>query len=250
MEASEVGHGVVAGKTQTTTDPALRETVVPIASPQGAETKKRTASDLALDWVERLLVVALYVFLVTRIIIGIMKSGDGLAGLLTSLPMLVSEGLVVVFMLLRRTALETSRRWGDWLLASGASCVPLLVIYPATHPSLPILLAGAFVWLIGLIVQVHAKLTLRWSFGCVPAHRGLVLAGPYQFVRHPMYAGYALSHLGILAMNPMYWNLACYILGDGLQVPRILAEERLLSRDPRYRDYRAVVRYRLLPGLF
>jgi protein-S-isoprenylcysteine O-methyltransferase Ste14 len=211
--------------------------------------KRQAAIDRTLDWVERLLVAGLYSVLVVRIL-AVLKPQEAMEGLLTALPLLLSEGLVVVFVLLRRPAIETSRRPGDWLLATVATCAPLMVQYPGNHPSLPVVLLGAVVWLVGLIVQVHAKLALRWSFGCVPAHRGLVQAGPYQFVRHPMYAGYALGHLGILAMNPTLWNLACYLLGDGLQVPRILAEERLLSRDPHYRDYRSIVRFRLIPGLF
>jgi protein-S-isoprenylcysteine O-methyltransferase Ste14 len=249
MNASELSHDAVAGRRQTTTDLVHRETGAQVVSPPVAE-KTQTVPDRVLDRVERLLVLALYAVLVARIIGGMLKSGDGLVGPLAGIPMLLSEGLVVIFVLLRRPAIETSRRWGDWLLAGVASCAPLLVAYPATHPSLPLVLGGAVVWLIGLVVQVHAKLTLRRSFGLVPAHRGLVLGGPYQFIRHPMYAAYALSHLGILAMNPSYWNLACYLLGDGLQIPRIMAEERLLSRDSRYRDYRAAVRYRLLPRLF
>jgi protein-S-isoprenylcysteine O-methyltransferase Ste14 len=207
--------------------------------------RRPTAIDLALDWVERLLVAALYACLVVRVVVGL-KPEDRLAGV----SLLLSEGLVVVFILLRRAAVETSRQPGDWLLATAATCAPLLVNLTHGHPARPIVLGSTVVWMIGFIVQVHAKLTLRRSFGCVPAHRGLVRGGPYQFVRHPMYAGYALSHVGILAMNPTALNLACYLLGDGLQVPRILAEERLLSRDPRYRDYQARVRYRLIPGLF
>jgi protein-S-isoprenylcysteine O-methyltransferase Ste14 len=102
----------------------------------------------------------------------------------------------------------------------------------------------------GLLVQLHAKLTLGRSIGCIPANRGLKLAGPYRFVRHPMYAGYLLSHLAFLAMNPTAWNLAVYALCYGVQVPRLMAEERLLGGDPRYREYQAAVRYRLIPGLF
>ena len=93
----------------------------------------------------------------------------------------------------------------------------------------------------GMVVQLHAKITLGRSFGCVPAHRGLKLSGPYRFVRHPMYAGYLLSHLAFLAMNLTPWNIAVYALCYSLQLPRLLAEERLLSRDRCYRDYRAAV---------
>jgi protein-S-isoprenylcysteine O-methyltransferase Ste14 len=65
-----------------------------------------------------------------------------------------------------------------------------------------------------------------------------------------MYAGYVLSHVAFLAMNPTLWNLTAYAVCLCLQVPRLLAEERLLRQDPQYRAYQAGVRYRLLPGLF
>jgi protein-S-isoprenylcysteine O-methyltransferase Ste14 len=84
----------------------------------------------------------------------------------------------------------------------------------------------------------------------VPAHRGLKVAGPYRFVRHPMYAGYLLSHAAFLLMNPTVGNVAVYAVCYALQIPRIFAEERLLSRDPEYREYRRTVRYRLIPWLF
>jgi protein-S-isoprenylcysteine O-methyltransferase Ste14 len=65
-----------------------------------------------------------------------------------------------------------------------------------------------------------------------------------------MYAGYLLGHLGFLVVNLSGWNLLVYAVCYSLQVPRLLAEERLLSQDPGYRAYQATVRYRLLPGLF
>jgi protein-S-isoprenylcysteine O-methyltransferase Ste14 len=102
----------------------------------------------------------------------------------------------------------------------------------------------------GMVIQVLAKLALGRSLGCVPAHRGLKLSGPYGCVRHPMYAGYLLSHLAFLLMNPTWWNLTAYALAYVLQVPRLLAEERLLAHDPQYRAYQAAVRYRLVPFVF
>jgi protein-S-isoprenylcysteine O-methyltransferase Ste14 len=102
----------------------------------------------------------------------------------------------------------------------------------------------------GMVIQVHAKLTLGRSFGCVPAHRGLQLSGPYRFVRHPMYAGYLVSHAAFLLMNPSLRNTAVYGGCYALQIPRILSEERLLARDPAYREYQRAVPYRLIPGVF
>jgi protein-S-isoprenylcysteine O-methyltransferase Ste14 len=226
---------------------ASRQPAIAAGNPDGAVARSEGRGLVTarwLDWIERLLVLALYGWLVARLLIGYWTEG-GIGNLL----LLPSEGLVVLLLLLRRRAAEISQHPGEWLLALAATCVPLLVAPHAGVALVPPIVA-AFVLVLGLLVQVHAKLTLGRSIGCVPAHRGLKLAGPYQFVRHPMYAGYLLSHLGFLALNPTLWNLGVYAVCYGLQVPRLLAEERLLSRDPRYREYQAAVRYRLIPGLF
>lgn len=197
-----------------------------------------------VDGAERVLLLVLYSGLAARLIIGYGRDGR-LAGLL----ILPSEGLVVLFMLLRRRADEISRDPGEWLLAVAASSAPMLVTRGVGAPLIPPA-AGATVMLMGLLLQMYAKVTLGRSFGCIPANRGLRLAGPYRFVRHPMYAGYLLSHLGFLAENPTPRNLVLYAACYAMQVPRLLAEERLLGRDARYRDYQAAVRYRIIPGVF
>jgi protein-S-isoprenylcysteine O-methyltransferase Ste14 len=104
--------------------------------------------------------------------------------------------------------------------------------------------------LIGMIVQVHAKIVLGRSMGCVAANRGLKFYGPYRFVRHPMYAGYLIIDVAFVLMNPSDWNCGIYALCYAAQIPRLLAEERLLSQDSQYKEYRADVRYRLIPGVF
>jgi protein-S-isoprenylcysteine O-methyltransferase Ste14 len=202
------------------------------------------AFDRLLDGGERLMVLALYAWLVRRMILGYMARGDAI-----DLLVLPSEGIVVVFLLLRRGAREISKRPGDWLLATLATCAPLLIAPAETGPLVPVTLAAS-VFLMGLFVQVHAKINLGRSFGCVAANRGVKRSGPYQFVRHPMYAGYLLSHVAFLSLNPSLRNLALYTIGFGFQIPRLLAEERLLGLDPAYREYQQAVRYRLIPGLF
>jgi protein-S-isoprenylcysteine O-methyltransferase Ste14 len=197
-----------------------------------------------VDDAERLIVLALYVWLVARLVAAA-ASGGRAAGLL----LLPSEGLVVVFMMLRRPAGEISRHPGEWALAMIGTCAPMLVSTSDGRALAPVPAAAAM-FLAGLLIQIYAKATLGRSIGCIPANRGLKLGGPYRLVRHPMYAGYLLSHLAFLLMNPTPWNLAVYALCYGVQLPRLMAEERLLSRDPAYDRYRASVRYRLFPGVF
>jgi protein-S-isoprenylcysteine O-methyltransferase Ste14 len=197
-----------------------------------------------LDWMERLIVLSFYLWLVACLL-GNYWTDRGLANLL----ILPSEGLVVLLLLVRRRARTISTHPGEWLLALVGTCSAMLVRAEPAHALVPPLVGGA-VMLMGMVVQGFAKLALGTSLGCVPAHRGLKLNGPYRFVRHPMYAGYALSHVGFLLMNPTLWNLVWYIGCESIMVLRLWAEERLLSGDPRYRAYQAAVRYRLVPGLF
>ena len=51
-------------------------------------------------------------------------------------------------------------------------------------------------------------------------------------------------------MNPSAWNALAYSVCCTAQIGRILAEERLLTADSKYRDFAARVRYRLIPGVF
>ncbi len=198
----------------------------------------------ALDWTERLLILGLYGWLVARLLAKYTADG-GVVNLL----LLPSEGMVVVFLLVRRPANVISRSAAEWLLALAATVSPMLVNTGIGETLVPLPVA-AFLLLAGMVVQVWAKLTLGRSLGLVPAHRGLKVSGPYRFVRHPMYAGYLLSHLAFLLVNPTWWNLAVYGLCYGVQVPRLLAEERLLRRDPNYSVYEKAVRSRLIPGVF
>lgn len=99
-------------------------------------------------------------------------------------------------------------------------------------------------------LSLASLLTLGRFFGIRPALRGLVTSGPYRVVRHPMYLSYVMGDIGY---NLQEWNSGTVLLtlaGWGASLYRIQAEERVLSRDPRWPAYVSLVRYRLLPGLW
>ena len=100
---------------------------------------------------------------------------------------------------------------------------------------------------IAAFLSVASLLTLRRSFGIRPALRGLVTAGPYRLVRHPIYLSYAIGDVGY---NLQEWNYGTVLLTLAGWVSlfyRIHAEERVLSRDPGWRTYVAAVPHRVLP---
>lgn len=202
------------------------------------------ATALLLDLVERLAIVILFGWLVYRSLAGYWVGGQAV-----NLLLLPSEGLVVLFILIRRTTRHVSLRPSEWFLAIAATTAPLAVTPGIGQPIVPVAV-GASLILVGMLVQLHAKITLGRCFGLIPANRGLKCAGPYRVVRHPMYTGYLISHVGFLLMNPTIWNLSVYAVCYSLQIPRLLAEERILGADPKYVNYSEHVRYRLLPGIF
>jgi Putative protein-S-isoprenylcysteine methyltransferase len=99
-------------------------------------------------------------------------------------------------------------------------------------------------------LSLVSLLTMGRLFGVRPALRGLVKGGPYRFVRHPIYLSYVISDIGY---NLQEWNFATLLLvlvGWASLVYRIHAEERVLSQHAEWPTYVALVRYRLLPGLW
>jgi len=102
----------------------------------------------------------------------------------------------------------------------------------------------------GMLIQLGAKFHLRRSFGILPANRGIVVSGPYRFLRHPIYFGYFVNQAGFLLSNFGLQNLAVLVALWLLQAFRVIREELVLMKDPEYRDYAARVHYRFLPGVF
>lgn len=193
-----------------------------------------------LDRAEQVTIVLLWALLAHRVY----EASNPFAPLI-----MLAETSVVIFVLLRRPTEKISMRLGDWLLAATATYAPLLIMpAPAAWDALVPLAVGLV--LFGNVVQIAAKLFLRRSFGIAPANRGIKQDGMYRFVRHPMYAGYLFVHIGILLLMPSVVNLVIYALGWWAQILRLLAEERLLSQDPAYRDYMQKTRWRLVPGIF
>lgn len=197
-----------------------------------------------LDLVEKAIVATFMTFLAARMVPVAIATGA-----LPPLLLLVSESMVVLFILLRRPSDTLSRRGSDWLVGLAGTLLPLLAIAPRGTPLAP----GFIVEILmvsGMLLQISAKLILRRSFGVVAANRGVKASGPYRLVRHPMYAGYALTHIGFLLAGPTVWNIAVYSATIAFQVRRIRAEERVLSQDPAYRALMGKTRYRLLPFVF
>jgi protein-S-isoprenylcysteine O-methyltransferase Ste14 len=195
-----------------------------------------------LDRTEQAMIVALWSWLVWRVL----QSSNPF-----SQAALFTETTVLIFVLLRRPTEAISLRFGDWLLAVTATAAPMLIVpTPIPAAMLPFESVAVGMVAIGNVIQVTGKLFLARSFGVAPANRGIKTSGLYRLVRHPIYAGYLLIHLGLLMMMPTLTNFLIYAVGWCAQILRLLAEERLLGQDPEYRAFMAKTRWRLVPGIF
>ncbi|MBS0385990.1 MAG: DUF1295 domain-containing protein [Proteobacteria bacterium] len=161
---------------------------------------------------------------------------------------LVGELLLLFFVVFARRASDGSTSTREWAIAFAGTAAPLFAT-PGGSALLPLNLIAA-IFLIGIALQVMAKVNLNRSFGIVPANRGVVTTGFYSVVRHPVYASYFIGHVAFLLVNPTLWNFCVYGIELGFQIARMHAEEGLLSRDPAYANYLRNVRYRLLPGVY
>ena len=161
----------------------------------------------------------------------------------------ISETLTLIWLLLARR--PKARDWSPLTviisltagLGSGLiSMQPGLAIIP--------LAVAAPLQCLALLMSVWGKLSLGRSFAILPANRGVVTAGAYRFVRHPIYAGYVTGHVVFLLSNFSIYNFTVYAIITLFQVHRIMREEGILALTPEYREYLGRVRYRLLPGVF
>ena len=76
----------------------------------------------------------------------------------------------------------------------------------------------------------------------------VISTGPYQYVRHPMYAGGLLLFLGTsLLLGSWYGLLLVLVMIPGLTVRAVLEERVLREELPGYDTYMAQVTYRLIP---
>jgi len=200
-------------------------------------------SPRACENLSRILVGSLFCVLAWRLLGDFLETNRA-----TDLLLLVGESLVVVLTCLRRPASVVDRRPVVRLVTAVSMTLPLLSQPAHVAPIIPEAAAATLLGF-GLLIVVAGKMSLGYSFGLLPANRGVMERGLYRVVRHPIYLGYLLSHIPFLAAHPSGWNAAVLLIGDGALIVRALYEEETLVRDPQYVRYCQVVKWRLLPGI-
>ena len=106
---------------------------------------------------------------------------------------------------------------------------------------------GVVLVTVAAALSLASLFTLGRGFGLRPALRRLATTGPYRLVRHPIYLSYLLADVGYNVTEWARGSVLVMLVGWASLVYRVLAEERMLSHDAGWVDYRASVRYRLIP---
>ena len=76
-------------------------------------------------------------------------------------------------------------------------------------------IAPTFRWVLIVLFSIDAAVLLVWSHIILPPSvraNTLITNGPYQFVRHPIYAAFIWSGTGIMAMTFKSWLLIVFVI--------------------------------------
>jgi protein-S-isoprenylcysteine O-methyltransferase Ste14 len=186
---------------------------------------------------------AMYLFFVVQNIMVMQKEGYKLSIIM----LIIFNALLFYLILTRRAPKKVSFAFVDIVVTFfGTFILTLAKGVPQAADIWPLQIAGAC----GMGISVLGLLTLRKSFGLLPADRGIVSHGVYRFIRHPIYAGYVLHYACFLAQNYSIPNATIFILFLFFEGFRLLREEKLLSQNPDYAAYMQRTRWRICPRIW
>lgn len=157
------------------------------------------------------------------------------------LPLFAHAAISVILLLTRPKTQKTAtplQQAVAWLSALSPFAVQV-------QQDIPLILRALS--LAGVVFAVWTLIALGRSFDVSPADRGLVERGPYQWMRHPMYASEIFSTVAIVAADLSLWNVLVTLVMVATIILRIRWEEAIISG---YANYSERVRARLFPGVW
>ena len=158
--------------------------------------------------------------------------------------------ILIVTMVFRRTPVRVTPNPWYWLLAFVATYGLILVNAFAWtgRPIVPSMVSNGLA-LLSAAIFIYARLSLGRSIGFVPANRGIVTRGAYQYVRHPIYTGLFVAMVALVFRSYSRATLLAASIIVVLFMIKSVVEERFLRADPEYAAYMQRVRKRWIPGI-
>jgi protein-S-isoprenylcysteine O-methyltransferase Ste14 len=155
-----------------------------------------------------------------------------------------------------------SKTWDKmWALLFGVAMVAIYVVAVMEARDRVSSVPGA-AWLLGLAIFVPGWALAIWSMVVNPffektvriqtdrGHR-VIDTGPYAYMRHPGYVGFAGWMLSTPLLLASTWAFIPALISVVLLVMRTALEDRTLYEElPGYAEYAARVRFRLIPGVW
>lgn len=121
----------------------------------------------------------------------------------------------------------------------GCFATVTLIAVPRIQVAPQLEVMADLITIIGFVLCIWCLRWLGRSFSILAQARRLVTAGPYQIVRHPLYACEAIVLLGVILRNPTWSTVVVGAIVVAFQYRRIVNEEIVLRRAfPEYDLYR------------
>ena len=122
------------------------------------------------------------------------------------------------------------------------SSVPLIVVIAGEA----LIAVGFFIVLLVFRENSFTAATVE-----IAPDQRVITTGPYAVVRHPQYAGSFLYLFGTPLALGSWWGVLVLAAMTPFLIWRLVDEERVLTAGlPGYAEYRARVRFRLIPGVY
>jgi protein-S-isoprenylcysteine O-methyltransferase Ste14 len=155
-----------------------------------------------------------------------------------------------------------SKTWDKvWAVLFGVAMIAIYVVAVMEARDRVSSAPGA-AWLLGLAIFVPGWALAIWSMVVNPffektvriqtehGHR-VIDTGPYVYMRHPGYVGFAGWMLSTPLLLASIWAFVPALISVVLLVIRTALEDRTLHEElPGYAEYAARVRFRLIPGVW
>lgn len=117
--------------------------------------------------------------------------------------------------------------------------------------SVPAVVAGSLVAAGGVVLSAVAARALGPALSPLPEPRqgtGLVVSGPYGYVRHPIYSGLVVAAVGVAVASGSVWVwVAAAVVAVFFWLKSVFEESRLRISVVGYPSYQRSVRGRLIP---